>query len=108
MGVRREKDTNKIIVSKISKRGMDIMVMPASRERIEEWFVNGVEKNATHLIVAVDRFDGFMNYPIYVHSKEEAEKKVAEYEESDDKIMEIYNLSMDRKVQLEATRAWNL
>jgi len=70
----------------------------------------GVSKGtwATHLIIAVDRFD-FDNYPVYVSEKENVEK---EYERITSSSMqgvdEVYNLSMDIKKQLKEHRAMHI
>lgn len=48
--------------------------MTATREDIESWVREAQQKGATHLIVAVDRFD-HENYPIFVMPGESVMEK---------------------------------
>lgn len=52
------------------------------------------------MIVVCDTFD-HEDYPVYVSEDEDVHEKAAEYDECDmQKIMEVYNLSMDIEEQL--------
>jgi hypothetical protein len=55
------------------------------------------------MLVICDTFD-HDDYPVYVSSVEEARKK-AENPGSMQRLMEVYNLSMDREEQLNQHRA---
>lgn len=82
--------------------------MGTSREEISRWFDVGVNNGATHMIVATDTFD-YSDYPIYVFSSESVSKQV-EYRQSVSmsRVMEVYDLSMDKQSQLNEQRAWHL
>ena len=71
--------------------------MTASKESIREWVYEGVEKGATHVIIAVDRFD-HDNYPIYVMDNNPREHLPDESNMQG--YDEVYNLSMDVETQL--------
>lgn len=65
------------------------------------------KREATHVIVAVDTFD-YEDYPVYVSKEEDVNVRVNRFKGKSDKVMEVYNLSMDIEMQLNAPRAWNL
>lgn len=74
---------------------------------IQEWFEDGVEQGATHLIVVCDEFD-YEDYPVYVMPGEKVHDKVSEYDaKSMQRVMEVYNLRMDMKRQLNEHRSFN-
>jgi hypothetical protein len=78
-----------------------------SRAEISQWFDDGVAKGATHMIVACDCY-GWEDYPSYVmpgQDPKEKEKDILDH--GMQKIMEVYNLSMDKEQQLRQTRAFN-
>lgn len=82
--------------------------MTATLQDIKYWIERAKEKNATHLIVAVDRFD-FENYPIYVSEKQDVNDEYARIMKSDMQgIDEIYNMSMDINKQLAESRAFHI
>jgi hypothetical protein len=81
--------------------------MATTQENIRRWFVRGVEKKATHLIVVCDTFD-WDDYPVYVLQNQKVHEVENEYNgKSMQKVMEVYNLSMDIEEQLNQTRAFN-
>lgn len=74
---------------------------------LTRWFNHGVEKGATHMIVVVDTFD-HEDYPVYVMPGEDARTKADDYgKRSMQRVMEVYNLSMDRARQMSQVRAFN-
>ena len=81
--------------------------MAATQLDIERWFDEGIEYNYTHMIIVCDTFD-WSDWPLYVSSHEDA-KTVAD--ENDmvnmQRIMEVYNLSMDKDAQIRQRRACN-
>lgn len=82
--------------------------MAATRDDIEGWLVRGKREGATHVIVVCDTFD-WDDYPVYVQSGEQVQEKMEEYNGKNmQKIMEVYNLSLDIETQLKERRAWNL
>ncbi len=92
--------------------------MSTSAGEIAEWFERGKKKGATHLIIVCDTYD-FSDYPVFVMSGEDALAKACKYGKVDSrgfptlknddmqKVMEVYNLSLDRQVQLKQHRAFN-
>lgn len=66
-----------------------------SKKEIEQWFRDGVEQGATHMIVVCDTFD-YEDYPVYVASDQNFRKIVSKYQLSAgnmQKVMEVYDLS---------------
>lgn len=88
--------------------------MAATRQDISEWFDRGLaggwglnENSVTHMIVMVDDFD-YEDYPVYVHADEDVREVMAEKDASPmQRVMEVYNLSMDKDQQLNEERAFN-
>jgi len=80
--------------------------MSASRNDIKKWLDEGKEKGATHVLIALDTWD-YENYPVYIMPNENAREKVNEYGKSQDRIDEVYNLSMNIEEQLNAVRVMN-
>lgn len=67
---------------------------------IAQWFERGINKRATHLLVACDTFD-YEYYPIFAFSEQEAREKYAsKHGHNLQKIMEVYNLKKDKEKQL--------
>lgn len=82
--------------------------MATTREEIREWLEEAKKKNATHLVVVCDTFD-YDDYPVYVHQGQDVNKVVRiQKEQSMQRVMEVYNLSMDIEKQLSEHRAYNL
>lgn len=82
--------------------------MGTTKEDIKGWFKSGKEEGHTHMLVVCDSFD-YEDYPVYVDSKEDAEKKHAAYvkgEHSMQRVMEVYNLSKDMNKQLNQHRVF--
>lgn len=81
--------------------------MAASREDIRGWWMRGKGKNATHLIVVCDTFD-YEDYPVFVMPGEDAREKAAECGKQEmQRVMEVYNLSMELGPQMAEHRAFN-
>lgn len=74
---------------------------------IQGWLDKGVEKGATHLIVACDTFD-WEDYPVWVDPGQDVR---LEYDRLNgpnmQKVMEVYCLSMPLEPQLDERRAFN-
>jgi len=74
--------------------------MAASTSDIRRWFIEGKKDGATHMIVVCDSFD-WSNYPVYVKAGENPREIASGYNGKDmQKVMEVYNLSMDMDKQL--------
>lgn len=82
--------------------------MTATLRDIKDWLEQAKDGGATHLIIAVDRYD-HDNYPVYVSPQEDVEK---EYERiigsSMQGIDEVYNMSMDINKQLKEHRTMHM
>lgn len=82
--------------------------MAATREDIEEWLKNGIEQKCSHVIVVCDTFD-YDDYPVYVSKTEDVKEKVKQYDGKQmQKIMEVYNLSLDLDEQLNTPRNYKI
>lgn len=80
--------------------------MAATKKEITKWVKNGLEINATHVIIALDTWD-YTNYPIYVLFGDNVNSKVNSIMNGSDRIDEVYNLSLDIEQQLNSIRSWN-
>jgi len=82
--------------------------MTATRSDIETWLKSAKEKGASHLIVAVDRYD-HDNYPIYVGPDEKIQEEIQRVDAGNMQgIDEVYNMSIDIDEQLSEYRAYNI
>jgi hypothetical protein len=80
----------------------------ANQNDIRLWLERGKEERATHVIVACDTFE-YEDYPVYVHSAEQATKEVARLDGHNmQKVMEVYDLALDLESQLRERIAWHL
>jgi hypothetical protein len=74
---------------------------------IGQWFDRAVRNGATHMLVVLDGF-GFDDYPVHVLYGEDVHEKIEKYDGKDmQRVMEVYDLSISKEVQLELSRAWN-
>ncbi len=81
--------------------------MAATKNEIREWFLRGIEQKATHLVVVCDTFD-YDDYPVFVESNENVKEVESQYDRKNmQKVVEVYNLSMDMESQLNQFRAFN-
>lgn len=82
--------------------------MAASREDISSWFDRGVAQGSSHMIVICDTYD-WEDYPMYVSPGQDAADIAAKNNGVNmQRVMEVYNLSMDKAVQLNTHRVWNV
>jgi hypothetical protein len=83
---------------------------------IRKWVEEAQEDGCTHLLVVCDTFE-YEDYPVKIHSKD---KKLENFEWNDvelalnhfdgpnmQKVMEVYNLSLDIEPQLKEQRTWH-
>ncbi len=81
---------------------------PTTQDDIRQWLLRGKEEGATHVIVVCDTFD-YDDYPVMVSPKQSVHEVMEEYNGKNmQKIMEVYNLSMDLEKQLNEGRSYNL
>lgn len=82
--------------------------MTATKQDIKFWLETAKNRGATHLIVAVDRFD-YENYPVYVSHYEDINKEIKRINRNSMQgIDEVYNMSLDIEEQLNEHRAYNI
>jgi len=80
------------------------------KEELQELFKNGIEKGHKYLIIVDDTFDylGDSGYHVYANNSDEFQNKINEINGIGmQKIMEIYDLSMDMGTQWNEKRAWH-
>lgn len=77
--------------------------------QIKEWVQNGNNTpGCTHVFIVCDTFD-HEDYPVLIHEGDDVQKKIEQYHNQNmQRIMEIYNLSMDIEEQLNEQRSWNV
>lgn len=81
--------------------------MPITKMDLKRWFDNGVKQKATHMIIAVDTFD-YEDYPVYVLPEDDVHEKINTVRMAPmQRIMEIYDLAMDRTEQLNEHRSFH-
>lgn len=79
-----------------------------SKQDIKEWLEEGIDQKATHMIVVCDTFD-HEDYPVYVKSSEKITEVMKRFASDNmQRIMEIYNLSLNLEQQLNTQRSWNI
>jgi hypothetical protein len=76
-----------------------------TKQDISEWFLEGQKGGATHMIVVCDTFD-HEDYPVYVMPKENVREIVKNYSGNMQNVMEVYNLSLNKEMQLNKTRVF--
>lgn len=82
--------------------------MAATRDDIKYWLNNAKSKNATHLIVVCDTFD-WEDYPVYVSADQSVRDVYFEYHMKNmQKVMEVYDLSLDLDMQINEYRSMHL
>jgi len=82
--------------------------MATAKQDIKEWLLRGKKEGATHVIVVCDTFE-YDDYPVMVMPKDNIVEKIEEYNGKNmQRIMEVYNLSMDLEKQLDSGRSYNL
>lgn len=82
--------------------------MAASKSEIRGWLRRGVDTGATHVIIVCDTWD-YEDYPVYVEPNQSVQERLAHYQRADmQRVMEVYDLSMDIEIQLAESIAWHL
>ncbi len=77
----------------------------ATKADIRGWFDRGVSQGAEFMIVVCDSFD-YDDYPVFCTAENYEEKHAASCTNMQ-RIMEVYDLSMDRELQLAEHRVFN-
>ena len=74
---------------------------------IASWLRQAQSQNATHMIVVCDTWD-WEDYPVYVNADQNVHEVIGKHTGNMQKVMEVYNLSLDIEQQLREHRAWNI
>ena len=75
-----------------------------TKAEIERWFEEGLEQGASYMIVVVDTFN-WEDYPAFVKPTENIHDRIQYYLRSPmQKIMEVYDLTQDKQMQLNESR----
>ena len=82
--------------------------MVASLLDIREWFNEGVKDEKKFMIVVYDSIGGH-DYPVYVDTEEELHKTIRGIHVAPhSRLMEVYDLSKDRTIQLQMDRCLSI
>lgn len=78
-----------------------------TKNDIRNWLDNGEAIGATHVLIVCDNFSN-EDYPVYVMELDDIHEKIQQYHHKNmQKIMEIYNLSLNIDAQLRQSMSWN-
>ena len=81
--------------------------MATTQAEIRGWLNEGQRKRATHVIVATDTFS-HEDYPVYVMPGEDVAQRAEEHDGPNmQRVVEVYDLSMDLEMQLREERAYH-
>lgn len=81
--------------------------MPTTMSDIREWLSRYNSKVFSHVLIVCDGFD-HSDYPVAVQNDEDVKAQISEYNNVNmQRVMEVYNLSMDLEEQISGDRAWN-
>lgn len=80
----------------------------ATSSEISEWFDRGKSSpENTHMLVVCDTFD-YEDYPVFVKKDKTVQEVYSEYNGKNmQRVMEVYNLNMDKNAQLTGKRTFN-
>jgi hypothetical protein len=71
------------------------------------WFNRGKKKGARYMIVVCDMFD-HEDYPVFVRETDSIHERIGYYRRSPmQRVMAVYDLTMDREKQLVEGRVFN-
>ena len=81
--------------------------MTTTMNDIREWIERADKTKVSHVIIVSDTFK-YDEYPVQVLVVEDISKRITEYNGKNmQRVMEVYNLSMDIEEQLQKHRCWN-
>lgn len=81
--------------------------MATTQSTITEWFESGIENEHKWMLVVCDTFD-YVDYPVYADSVAEFDSKYERNNGVDmQRVMEVYDLSLDLASQIKAKRNWS-
>lgn len=82
------------------------IIMTTSKDDIKGWFDRGIAQNKDFMIIVCDTFN-YEDYPVYCSFTAFNAQYNAHSGKNMQRIMEVYDLSMDRDKQLAENRAFN-
>ena len=79
------------------------------KNEISEWFDRGLSSNMSHLLVVCDTFE-YEEYPVFAKNNDDCLIKYEKYRfgENMQRLMEVYDLRLDKESQLNQRRTWNI
>lgn len=80
--------------------------MATTKQDISNWFDRGLDLGADFMIIVCDTFD-YEDYPVFCTSDVFKETHDKHNGQDMQKIMEVYDLSMDKDEQLSQERVFN-
>ena len=81
--------------------------MAATSDDIRQWLEYAKLKNCTHMMVVCDTFE-WEDYSVEVYPEQKVADLVKQYSQNMQRVVEVYNLSLDLEEQLEETIAFHL
>ena len=81
-----------------------------TRDEIRQWLIEGKEKNHKYMMVICDTYD-HEDFPVYYDTRDEVVTRLNKTRSDNnnmERTMEIYDLSMSIKKQLEEHTAWHI
>ncbi len=81
--------------------------MAATYEDISVWFNVGKSKGARHMVIMCDTFS-YDDYPVYTETDEECLRVCGKSGTNMQRVMEVYDLSMEKKEQMDQHRVMNI
>lgn len=79
--------------------------MAANKWEIESWLKRDKAAESDYMLVVCDTFD-YEDYPVYV-SKEDLSDAIERYSRNMQRVLEVYDLSLDIDAQLNERMAWH-
>lgn len=78
-----------------------------TRQQISEWFDIGKDSNNEYMIIVCDTFD-YEDYPVFANQPHFDRIYSNHNNVNLQRIMEVYNLKMDKETQLNETLTFNI
>ena len=83
-------------------------MMATTRADIARWFGEGVRDKMVYMIVVCDTFD-HEDYPVYAMTDTQVLEQFDQHNgQNMQRVMEVYDLRLDKDSQLAKSRAWHL
>lgn len=81
----------------------------ATQDSISKWWDEAEKDSSKWMIIVYDSFDRH-DYPVWGKTKKDLNYALKEFNNSEkmSRIMEVYDLSLNKKEQISAHRVWNI